>query len=306
MSLHACHERLEPLLIQDQGLGPVRAWQARNKVGESPAWHPGEQALYWIDVRGPELLRLTPHDHHLTRWRLPDVVGALALRPPGRVWLALRHSLAELDLGSGRLREIAAVEPGLPTNRLNDGKASPTGRWFVFGSMDDRPHKEPTGALYRASCDGRVEQLFDGLVVANGIAFGLDGASLYFSDSSRGLVMRADWDEASGRMGRPSIIAVLGEESGRPDGAAMDPDGCYWSAGVSAGVLNKLGSDGRLRTRLHLPCRAPTMAAYGGPGCATLFVTSLVRPQWAAPGPLDGALIGFRAPAAGRPAAMLA
>jgi sugar lactone lactonase YvrE len=299
-------ERLAPRLIEHPGLGPVTAWPVGNQVGESPAWHAQEQALYWIDVRAPELLRLEPGGHLVTRWRLPDVVGAVALRTHGRAWLALRHSLAEIDLGTGRLREVAAVEADMPTNRLNDGKVSPSGRWFVFGSMDDRAHKEPTGGLYRAGADGHVERLADGLVVANGIAFGLDGGSLYFSDSSRGLVMRADWDEVAGRMGRPSIIAVLGEESGRPDGAAIDPDGCYWSAGVSAGVLNKLGSDGRLRTRLHVPCRAPTMAAYGGAGGATLFVTSLVRPQWTAPGPLDGALIAFKAPAPGRTAAVLA
>lgn len=292
-------EVLAPERFEDAGLGTVAAWPVRNRVGESPAWHPGEEALYWVDVRAPELLRLDPQAHRLTRWRLPEVVGAVALKRPHHAWLALKHTLAEIDLRTGRLREIAAVEPHLPTNRLNDGRASPSGRWFVFGSMDDRPEKQPTGSLYRAGADGRVEALAAGLVVANGIAFARDGKSIFWSDSSRGLVMKASWDEAEGRMGTPSIIALLGEEAGRPDGAVVDAEGCYWSAGVSAGVLNKLDAGGHLRARLHLPCRAPTMAAYGGAGGEQLFVTSLVRPHWAAPGPLDGALISFKAPAPG-------
>jgi sugar lactone lactonase YvrE len=293
-------EILKPRLLRDPALGRARVWPVGNRVGESPVWHAGEQALYWIDVRGPQLLRLQPGSHRITRWELPDVVGAVALKRGHLAWLALRHALVEIDLHSGRLRQVAAVEEELPHNRLNDGKTSPSGRWFVFGSMDDRPQKEATGGLYRADAAGRVEKLADGLVVANGIAFSNDGRTLYFSDSARGLVMSASWDESHGSMGRAHIIAMLGEELGRPDGAVVDAEDCYWSAGVSAGVLHRLDPNGRVRQRLPLPCRAPTMCAYGGRDAGTLFVTSLVRPHWEARGPCDGALLAFRAPVPGR------
>ena len=37
-------------------------------------------------------------------------------------------------------------EPDRPTNRLNDGKVSPEGRFWA-GTMDERPDKQPIGSL---------------------------------------------------------------------------------------------------------------------------------------------------------------
>ena len=280
-------------------LGALTAWLVGNRVGESPVWHRGQHALYWIDVRAQQVLRLCPDSNRVVRWALPDVVGAMALRGQDSCWLALRHALVQMDLHTGRLEPVCAVEPGIAGNRLNEGKASPSGRWFVFGSMDDRPEKERTGSLYRADSQGRVTQLVDGLVVANGIAWSPDGGHIYFSDSWRGLLMHASWDEATGDMGSPRQLATLDEARGRPDGACVTADGDYWSAGVSAGVLNRFDARGERVGSIALPCRAPTMCAFGGARAQTMFVTSLVRPQWAAPGPLDGALLSFAAPAPG-------
>lgn len=280
-------------------LGEVTAWLVGNRVGESPVWHREEAALYWIDVRAPQLLRLDPHTHELRRWRLPGVVGALALCGARHAWLALQHSVVQMDLHTGELQEVANVH-SVATNRLNDGKVSPSGRWFVCGAMDDRPDKEPAGALYALSRDGAVRQLFDGLVVANGIAWNIDGTAIYFSDSARGLLLKAAWDDSSGTMGRPLLLATLDEAQGRPDGACVDAADGYWSAGVSAGVLNCMAPNGLIRQRVALPVRAPTMCAFGGRDAGQMYVTSLVRPQWDAPGPLDGSLLSFASPVAGR------
>lgn len=269
----------------------VRGYRVSNQVGECPSWHAGERRLYWIDVRRQQLLRLDTHAAEISRWDLPEVVGALALRASGRVWLGLRHRLVELDLESGRLDDVCDVEPDSPANRLNDGKVSPTGRWFVFGSMDDRPEKMPTGALYCISADGKLTRLHDGLMVSNGIAWSPDACVLYFSDSTRGLLMHAPWNEERGEMGVPRVLARLDEGQGRPDGAAVDAHGNYWSAGVSAACLNQLDAHGNVLRKLQLPCRAPTMAAFAGAGSQTVFVTSLVRPTWREIGPWDGALL---------------
>jgi sugar lactone lactonase YvrE len=305
-SVEVVTERVAPLDAGRIGGAPATAYPVGNRVGESPAWHAARDALFWIDVRRQQLLALQPGSGELLRWRLPEVVGASALCRSGRVWLALRHALAELDVETGRLRVIASVEADRPHNRLNDGKVSPGGRWFVFGSMDDRPHKQAEGALYRAAANGEIARLWQGLIVCNGIAFSPDATTIYFSDSAGGRIWRADWDEATGAMGEPAHWCGLDEARGRPDGALVDAAGHYWSAGVSAGCLNEIGGDGRIRRALALPCRAPTMPAFGGAGARTMYVTSLVRDQWDAPGPFDGALIAFPAPTTGEFAALLA
>lgn len=281
-------EPIAPHTLEHPGTGPIEVWPVGNRVGESPAWHAGEQALYWIDVRGQQVLRLDPARRQLTRWQLPEVVGAMALWGDGTVRLALQQRIVDLDLRTGLLRTVCSLAPYEPPgNRLNDGKRSPSGRWFVVGAMDDRPDKRARGALYCVSDSGMVRQLHTGLVVANGIAWSPDACTLYFSDSFRGQVWQADWNEAEGTMGEPRPFAALGEAEGRPDGAQVDGTGRYWSAGVSAGVLNILAPDGTRQGRIALPCRAPTMCAFGTGN--DLWVTSLVRPGWE-PTALDGAL----------------
>ena len=277
----------------------IRAYQAANRVGEGPVWHPAQECLYWIDVRGRQLLRLHPPSGALIRWDLPEVVGAFALCTDDSACLAFPHRLVRLDMTSGVLSDIARVEDDRPANRLNDGKVSPSGRWFAFGSMDDRPDKDATGALYCLGLDGRVRKLCDGLVVCNGIAWSPDATKLYFSDSFAGTVFVAPWDEVSAVMGEPRVLVRLDERAGRPDGAAVDESGNYWSAGVSAACINVIGAGGSLLRKIALPCRAPTMPAFAGADRRTLFVTSLVRPQWETPGRWDGAVLGMSVDTAG-------
>ena len=271
----------------------VQSYAVGNRVGEAPCWHPLQQCLYWIDVRGQQLLRLYPDSNTVDRWDLPEVVGALALGQGDDVYLALTRRLIKLDVVTGAVRDFAAIDSEPAGNRLNDGKVSPSGRWFVFGSMDDRAQKSATGALYCVSIDGAVRRLYAGLLVCNGIAWNVGATQIYFSDSAKGVLFRAPWNDQRGEMGRVDVFATLDEAAGRPDGGAVDLADQYWSAGVSAGCINVLSAAAHLVEKIALPCLAPTMCAFGGQGGDTLYVTSLIRPQWAEPGAHDGALLSL-------------
>ena len=218
------------------------------------------------------------------------------------VCLALTRRLVKLDVITGEMRDFAVIHNEPAGNRLNDGKVSPSGRWFVFGSMEDRVLKSATGALYCVSGNGLVHRIYTGLTVCNGIAWNVDGTQIYFSDSAKGLLFRASWDDARGAMGHATVFATLDEAAGRPDGGTVDFNHHYWSAGVSAGCINVLDTSAQIVEKIALPCRAPTMCAFGGPRGDVLYVTSLVRPQWQVPGKHDGALLaiqlGRRGPAA--------
>ena len=64
---------------------------------------------------------------------------------------------------------------------------------------------------------------------------------------------------------------------GRPDGAAVDAEGCYWICANDAGLIHRFTPDGRLDRSLAVPVKKPTMCAFGGSRLDTLFVTS-IRP----------------------------
>ncbi len=84
-------------------------------IGESPTWVPGENALYWIDVKRPALYRFDIASNVQHTWPMPSDIGAFALAadPPGAV-VALRTGMFRLDFASGSLDlpRPAALRPG--------------------------------------------------------------------------------------------------------------------------------------------------------------------------------------------------
>ncbi len=259
----------------------------RAAVGESPVWDAATGLVWWVDVWAPCLHRTDSVTGRTETWTLPERVGSPAMCRSGGLLLALRSGVVRFDPPTGAIVPLAAPEADRAHNRLNDGKASPCGR-FVVGGMDDRPAKEPTAALWSIAPDGACTRLAEGMIVSNGLAWSPDGRTLWHSDSRRTGIWTAPWDQATGTIGPRRLVAAPDAATGRPDGAAMDVEGGYWSAGVSAGVLNRWLPDGRLDHVVKVPLRAPTMPCFGGPGLKTLFVTSL---RGADAGPDDGAML---------------
>ena len=68
------------------------------------------------------------------------------------------------------------------------------------------------------------------------------------------------------------ILATLTNDEGRPDGAATDAAGNYWSAGPSAGCINQFSPTGKLLSKLPFPVPGPTMPCFAA---GHLYVTSL-------------------------------
>ncbi|MFY8106295.1 MAG: SMP-30/gluconolactonase/LRE family protein [Elstera sp.] len=270
----------------------------RSKVGECPIWDQQTSGLWYVDIRAPALYGPDPAFGGVQFWGLPSPVGAFTLTSRGDAIVALKTGLYRLNFLRRDLSFIGHPEPDRPDNRLNEGCVSPCGRYFVFGSMDDRVTKEATGALYCLDTDGTIRQIDSGYVVANGLAWSPDGKILYHSDSRRCVIFASDWNGENGTLANTRILAEPGEAEGRPDGAAMDMEGYYWSAGVSAGCLNRFAPDGRLERKISLPVSHPTKPAFGGEGKNWLFVTSMT-PADGPTSPLDGYVIEAPAPVPG-------
>jgi sugar lactone lactonase YvrE len=269
-------------------------------TGEGPFWSEAEQALYFIDIRAPALFRINPSNGDLTRWNMPSTIGSFGLCTDGRAIVALRDGVHYFDFATGTLTFISNPEADRPTNRLNDGKVAPDGRFFV-GSMDMRPEKEAVAGLYRVDPDGTTTRVLDGLIVSNGLAWSPDGRTMFHSDSRGKYVQAFDYDLTTGGISNGRRIAELDEDDGRPDGGACDVEGFYWSAGSSAGCLNRIAPDGRIDRKVILPLPAPTMPCFGGPDLKTLFVTSLTTNRTGTEVP--GTLIAFPVDVPGAPVA---
>ena len=243
----------------------------RDLLGESPIWDSREQALYWVDTRRRRVRRWAP-DSPLRHWDTPGDVGSIALARPGALVLALEDGFAALDLASGAVAPIAAIEHPRPPMRLNDGRTDREGR-FLAGSMVLH-RRDPEGALYRLETDGRVSLLVVGAAVSNGTCLSPDGRTLYYADSLSGL-LRA-WDYApDGTLSAERVFVDTRPDGSGPDGATVDAEGCVWVALVMAGKVARYAPDGRLLRTVEVPMPYPTCPCFGGPELDTLYVTSL-------------------------------
>jgi sugar lactone lactonase YvrE len=247
---------------------------ARNTTGESPLWSAREEALYWVDIPAGVVYRWKPATNDKRTWQLPTDVGSIGLREQGGLVVAMRSGFHLFDTQTDALTFLCNPEPAIRTNRLNDGKVSPEGRFWA-GTMDERPHKEPVASLYRLGIDHRCTRMAADIKVSNGLAWSPDGRTLYHSDSRGGAIFRYAYEPETGAIGRRELFVEVLPQWGRPDGGATDEEGCYWGCGISGGRINRFSPSGKLIGYVEMPITHPTMPCFGGPDGRTMYVTSL-------------------------------
>lgn len=276
----------------------------RCQLGESPVWDAHHQALWWVDIPGRELLRWSASSFQ--RWPMAAEPGCVALHEDGLPRLARRDGLFRFDPASGRCTRFAEAPYDPTRQRFNDGKVGPDGAWWI-GTLSDA--RENEAALYR--WDGQtLHRMADGVAVSNGLAWSPDGGTLYWSDTKAHRVFRLRMQQPLGarepfaqwplrEAGQP-----LASYGGRPDGAAVDAEGCYWVAMFEGQRLLRLSPAGALLHELPLPVRCATMPCFGGPDLRTLFITTASggRPaEELAAQPLAGAVLTLRVDVPGLP-----
>lgn len=254
---------------------------ARHGTGESPVWHVGEQALYGVDIPARTLWRLDVASGQLSNWLAPEMLGCIAWGGrPGR-WIAgMESGIFELQTQGAELhsRRLAAVAHAAPNMRFNDGRCDRQGRLWAGTMVMNMGLASKAGALYRYDAAG-LQRVIDGLITPNGLGFSPDGRVMYLSDSHPSVqsIWAFDYDTDSGTPSNRRLFVDMNAYPGRPDGAAVDAEGCYWICGNDAGLIHRFTPAGQLDCSLAVPVKKPAMCAFGGAGLDTLFVTS-IRP----------------------------
>lgn len=277
----------------------------RCELGEGPAYDERRNALWYCDIVQKAIHCCDLATGDTRSWTMASEVGSLGLADSGKLVVALRDEVGMFDPEDGTFERIASIEADIPDTRLNDGKVGPDGAFWV-GTMDDGEgaEKRPIASLYRVDAAGYVERKIDGIKISNGLAFSPDGKTMFHSDSRGPWIDCWDFDLDTGAISGRRRFADLDDTIGRPDGGATDSEGCYWSAGVSAGNLNRFSPDGTLMSSQPVPVAAPTMPCFGGEGLDRLFLTSLRvgrDPAKLEANPLTGTVIVADSPVVGSP-----
>lgn len=269
----------------------------QTRLGECPVWSVAEQALYFVDITGRKLHRFDPRSRGHTVFEVFEEIGCFGLARDGGFVAGLRSGVWLLDSQARAVRQLAANPENTASSRFNDGRVDPAG-CFVAGTLDETK-AAGNAALYRF--DGRaLTQLDTGLLTCNGCAFSPDGKTLYHSDTPRFVVYAQDYDSSSGAVANKRVFVKLtpqGGDRGRPDGAAVDVDGCYWSSLYEGSRVQRYDPSGKLMAEYPVPAKKPTMPAFGGQDLKTLFVTSVIDAQ----DPNGGRLFAMPVDTAGLP-----
>lgn len=246
-----------------------------DRLGECPLWDGRTTTLYWIDIDGKAIHSLDAANR-LSSHSLAGRPGSIALTDDEQMLLmSMEHEVGMLDWRSGRFTAWVALEDAGTGNRMNDGRCDPEGRFWV-GSMYERASERLfTGMLHRLEAD-RTSTIHErGIGVSNGLAFSPDGATMYFADTLVRTVWAYDYDSDTGARTNQRVFSDFSGLPGRPDGACVDAEGCYWIACVYGWAVARLTPRGTVDRIIELPVEKPTMPAFGGPGLGTLFVTSI-------------------------------
>jgi sugar lactone lactonase YvrE len=265
--------------------------------GEGPVWHDGWPGLRWVDMLRGDVLERDELSGEVRRRHVGTVAAALRPKAGGGVVIALERgfALAEDDLtGLRPMREIW-TDPGV---RMNEGGCDPDGR-FYCGSM---AYDQADGAasMYRLDTGGTVHTVFTGVTISNGLAWSPDGHTAYYVDTPTQRIDAFDYAADAGLTARRPAVHIPAE-AGAPDGLTVDADGNLWVALWGGAAVRGYTPDGTLLHEIRLPARQVTACTFGGPGLATLYITTSQLEADPAEQPLAGALFRAEIGATGLP-----
>lgn len=249
------------------------ALAVRANLGECPRWDEKKQVLYWADINAGQLHCFDPATGRDEFLQFDEEVGCFGLRQEQGFVLGMRSGLFLLDGWNTQLHPVADPESDKPHNRFNDGRCDAAGR-FIAGTV--YPPKDHDGAnLYSLDTNHSVTRLVDGLLTSNGVAFSPDSKTFYYSDTPKHAIYSCDYDLEAGSISNSRVFHQFPHGNGRPDGAAVDVEGYYWTALYEGQRVARLNPAGDIVQEIQVPAKCPTMVALGGKDMKTLYITSV-------------------------------
>jgi len=247
--------------------------ETQAQLGEGAYWDDEARCLYWIDIRGKTVNWYDPVTKVNRTLELDQQVGTVVPARRGGLIVGLERGIARLDPETGKLTMLADPEAELRTNRFNDGKCDPRGRfWAGTLSMVRTPR---AAALYCLDLDGRLTRKLDGVGISNGICWSADAKTMYYIDTPTQEVAAFDFDVETAAISNRRVIARIPEAEGHPDGMTIDADGCLWIAHFAGWRVSRWDPvSGERLAEIRLQTANATSCAFGGEGLKTLYITT--------------------------------
>lgn len=238
-------------------------------LGESPVWHPKHQCLFWVDIIGKKIFRLSSDFGQHQVWDMPDQVGCIVPTNDGHLLAALSDSIVHVSTDTGQVKELPLGNSLSSNEMFNDGKVDALGRFWV--ATKDINEASPIGRLYCYSNNILIEK-DDGFTVGNGIDWSLDNQTMLVTDSPSKKIYRYHFDLNNGDINDKTVFAT--SHKGYPDGLTINSQGHVFSAHWDGSCVSHYDSSGDRLETMAVDALRPTSCCFGGPSLRTLFITS--------------------------------
>ena len=247
------------------------ALDAQAKLAECPRWDERTQTLYFVDIDSFILYAYDTKSKNLTSRTFDEEIGCFSLDKNGGFIAAFRSGVYTFDNINAELKPYWLATYDQKTTRFNDGRCDAKGR-FLAGTMYS-PKDAFKGALHQFS-KGHESLLDQAAWTSNGLAFSPDNTIVYYSDTPNHVVYQFDYNVENGEASNKRVFIQFPHGNGRPDGAAVDSEGNYWSALYQGQRVVKISPKGDILEEFPIPATYPTMVAFGGPEMKTLYIST--------------------------------
>ncbi len=243
-------------------------------LGEGAIWDYINKVLYWVDIYGKKLFVYEPVNRVNRVIKFNKEIGAVVPRKKGGVILAMKGCFVSYNLNTGKVKKLAIVEQNIPTNRFNDGKCDPAGRFWA-GTMDFKASHN-AGSLYYLDLDFSLRKIIRGITISNGITWNVDKKTMYYIDSPTYSVVSYDYNKETGNIKNKRVIIRINPLYGIPDGMTIDKEGMLWIALFGSGKISRWDpASGDLVGLLEIPgAKRVTSCSFGGNEMKDLYITT--------------------------------
>ena len=255
-------------------LSPKVLVNCHHHNAENPLWHSQHKQVYWTDIPNGRLFRHTPEFDGYEQIYLGEPVGGFTIQADDSLLLFKTNGAIEI-WDKGELTTVVEEIPEARGTRFNDAIADPEGRVFS-GTM--AANGKP-GRFYRIDTDGSVHELFDDMLVPNGMGFSLDYTHFYLTDSDNHVIYRCDYDRNTGNLTNRIPLINTPEDEGVPDGMTVDTEGYIWSARWNGGAVYRYSPEGEQVLRVEMPTPKISCVAFGKDDYKTLLISSAREDQ---------------------------
>lgn len=196
----------------------------RSPHGEGPHWDERTQSLYYVNINGlnQTILRYD-FNENITYTAIVDGLPLITFILPvegttDEFLVGTKHS-AQVIRWDGKtsngkfVRTVFEIEENISTNRFNDGKSDPRGR-FVGGTMRlsecDSFSKTLNASLFSYEKGSGIKSLRNDVAISNGLTWisMQSGYKFYYIDSCTHDIIAFDYNINTGEIGKFDIIEV--------------------------------------------------------------------------------------------------